>query len=83
MSAAAHRPNRIDRFLSILPTSNGSDLHLAVGSPPILRLAGELERSRFRALTELVQTGAVNPDEALDRAIDKESFKKMIGGLKK
>ena len=52
MSAAAHRPNRIDRFLSILPTSNGSDLHLAVGSPPILRLDGELERSRFRALTE-------------------------------
>ena len=52
MSPVAHRPNRIDRFLSILPTSNGSDLHLAVGSPPILRLDGELERSRFRALTE-------------------------------
>jgi twitching motility protein PilT len=44
--------NRIDRFLSILPTSNGSDLHLAVGSPPILRLDGELERSRFRSLTD-------------------------------
>jgi twitching motility protein PilT len=27
------RAHRIDRFLSILPTSNGSDLHLAVGSP--------------------------------------------------
>jgi twitching motility protein PilT len=50
--APGHRPHRIDRFLSILPTSNGSDLHLAVGSPPILRLDGELERSRFRALTE-------------------------------
>ena len=46
------RAHRIDRFLSILPTSNGSDLHLAVGSPPIVRLDGELERSRFRALTE-------------------------------
>jgi twitching motility protein PilT len=44
--------NRIDRFLSILPKRNGSDLHLAVGSPPILRLDGDLERIRFRALTE-------------------------------
>ena len=44
--------NRIDRFLSILPKRNGSDLHLAVGSPPILRLDGELERIRFRALTD-------------------------------
>ncbi len=51
-SAAARAGNRIDRFLSILPTSNGSDLHLAVGSPPILRLDGELERSRYRSLTE-------------------------------
>ena len=44
--------NRIDRFLSILPKRNGSDLHLAVGSPPIIRIDGELERIRFRALTE-------------------------------
>ncbi|HEY7863920.1 MAG TPA: type IV pilus twitching motility protein PilT [Thermoanaerobaculia bacterium] len=43
---------RIDSFLSILPASNGSDLHLAVGSPPILRIDGVLERSRYRALTE-------------------------------
>lgn len=44
--------NRIDRFLSILPKRNGSDLHLAVGCPPILRIDGDLERVRFRALTE-------------------------------
>jgi len=44
--------NRIDRFLSILPKRNGSDLHLAVGSPPVLRLDGELERIRYRSLTE-------------------------------
>ncbi|MBC8647015.1 MAG: type IV pilus twitching motility protein PilT [Thermoanaerobaculia bacterium] len=42
----------MDRFLSILPKRNGSDLHLAVGTAPILRLDGELERIRFRALTE-------------------------------
>jgi twitching motility protein PilT len=44
--------NRIDRFLSILPKRNGSDLHLAVGSPPVLRIDGDLERIRYRALTE-------------------------------
>ncbi len=44
--------NRIDRFLSILPKRNGSDLHLAVGSPPLLRIDGALERVRYRALTE-------------------------------
>jgi twitching motility protein PilT len=44
--------NRIDRFLTILPKRNGSDLHLSVGSPPVLRIDGELERIRYRALTE-------------------------------
>ena len=44
--------NRIDRFLSILPKRNGSDLHLAVGSPPVVRIDGDLERIRYRALTE-------------------------------
>ena len=28
-----------------------------------------------QSLTELVKSGIVEPDEALDRAIDKESFK--------
>jgi twitching motility protein PilT len=44
--------NRIDRFLSVLPKRNGSDLHLAVGSPPLLRIDGELERIRYRTLSE-------------------------------
>ncbi len=44
--------NRIDRFLAILPKRNGSDLHLSVGSPPIVRIDGELERMRYRILTE-------------------------------
>src|SRR5215831_6081747 len=44
--------NRIDRFLSVLPKRGGSDLHLAVGSPPVLRIDGELERIRYRSLTE-------------------------------
>jgi twitching motility protein PilT len=44
--------HRIDRFLSILPKRNGSDLHLNVGSPPVVRIDGDLERIRYRALTE-------------------------------
>jgi twitching motility protein PilT len=44
--------NRIDRFLSILPKRSGSDLHLSVGCPPIVRIDGELERMRYRVLTE-------------------------------
>ncbi len=44
--------NRIDRFLTILPKRNGSDLHLSVGSPPVVRIDGELERMRYRVLSE-------------------------------
>ncbi len=44
--------NRIDRFLAILPKRNGSDLHLSVGSPPIVRIDGVLERMRYRVLTD-------------------------------
>ena len=44
--------NRIDRFLQILPKRSGSDLHLSVGSPPIIRIDGELERMRYRALSD-------------------------------
>jgi twitching motility protein PilT len=50
--AAAASGNRIDRFLAILPKRSGSDLHLSVGSPPIVRIDGELERMRYRVLTE-------------------------------
>jgi len=53
--------SRIERFLGILPSRNGSDLHLAVGSPPILRLDGELERSRYRELTDADYENLVRP----------------------
>ena len=56
--------NRIDRFLSILPKRNGSDLHLAVGGPPMLRIDGRLERIRFRALTEGDFYNLIGPDHA-------------------
>ncbi|MEO6325271.1 MAG: PilT/PilU family type 4a pilus ATPase [Thermoanaerobaculia bacterium] len=44
--------NRIDALLRIVLEKNASDLHLAVGSPPILRVDGELERMRWRTLSE-------------------------------
>ncbi|HVQ53963.1 MAG TPA: type IV pilus twitching motility protein PilT [Thermoanaerobaculia bacterium] len=52
MTGPAPDTNRIDRFLAILPKRSGSDLHLSVGCPPIVRIDGELERMRYRALTE-------------------------------
>ena len=36
-----------------------------------------------QSLTELVRSGTVEPDEAFDRALDKESFKAMIATLPK
>ena len=44
--------NRIDRFLGILPKRSGSDLHISVGCPPMVRIDGELERIRYRVLSE-------------------------------
>ena len=51
-AVSASAGNRIDRFLAILPTRGGSDLHLSVGCPPLVRIDGELERLRYRTLTE-------------------------------
>ena len=43
---------KIDQFLRLLVQHSGSDLHLAVGSPPIIRQHGTLERIKFRELTQ-------------------------------
>jgi twitching motility protein PilT len=42
---------QIDQFLRLLVQQKGSDLHLSVGSPPIMRLHGSLTRVKFRELT--------------------------------
>ncbi len=42
---------QIDQFLKLLVQQGGSDLHLSCGSPPVLRVDGELQRVRFRELT--------------------------------
>jgi len=43
---------KVDQFLRLMVQNGGSDLHLAVGSPPIIRQHGELERVKFRELTQ-------------------------------
>jgi twitching motility protein PilT len=42
---------QIDQFLKVLVEQKGSDLHLTVGSPPIMRVHGNLQRLKFRELT--------------------------------
>ena len=42
---------QIDQFLKVLVEQGGSDLHLTVGSPPIIRVHGHMQRIKFRELT--------------------------------
>ena len=48
---------QIDQFLRLMVQQKGSDLHLTVGSPPIFRHHGELERIKFRELTQADMQG--------------------------
>ena len=42
---------QIDQFLKVLVEQKGSDLHLTVGAPPMMRVHGHLQRLKFRELT--------------------------------
>jgi twitching motility protein PilT len=42
----------IDQFLEVLISKKGSDLHLAVGGPPMLRINGRLKRIEYPTLTQ-------------------------------
>lgn len=43
---------KMERFLQLMNDRGASDLHMAVGRPPMLRLHGSLEPVRYRTLTE-------------------------------
>ncbi len=43
---------QLDQFLRLLVQQRGSDLHLSCGSPPVVRVDGQLQRVKFRDLTE-------------------------------
>ena len=42
---------RINAFLKLGRQQGGSDIHFAVGTPPLVRLHGELNPIKYRALT--------------------------------
>ncbi len=42
---------KIDQFLKVLVEQGGSDLHLTVGSPPVMRVHGNLQRVKFREMS--------------------------------
>lgn len=42
---------KIDAFFKLLAEQGGSDLHLASGSQPIIRISGEMERIKYKLLT--------------------------------
>ena len=42
---------QIDQFLKVLVEQGGSDLHLTVGSPPVMRVHGNLQRIKFREMS--------------------------------
>ncbi len=42
---------QVDKFLNFLIKNAGSDLHLVTGSPPIVRIDGELQRMKLPPLT--------------------------------
>jgi twitching motility protein PilT len=52
VSLAERGPNRIDALLRIVVDRKASDLHLAVGSPPMVRVDGDLLRLKWRTVTE-------------------------------
>jgi len=43
---------QIDKFLNFLVKNAGSDLHLVTGSPPIVRIDGQLQKMKLPPLTE-------------------------------
>ena len=42
---------KIDELLRLMLEHNASDLHISVGNPPILRINGQLHRTKFHDLT--------------------------------
>ena len=43
---------RVDAFLKLGRDQNCSDIHLAVGTPPLIRMHGELSQIKYRELSE-------------------------------
>jgi twitching motility protein PilT len=53
--------NRIDRFLKLMNDRGASDLHFAVGRPPMLRVQGTMEQIRYRTVKENDLSDLIKP----------------------
>ena len=53
--------HRINRFLKLMNDRGASDLHFAVGRPPMLRVQGTMEQIRYRTVKENDLTDLVKP----------------------
>src|SRR5436305_70464 len=51
---AALEDTHIDELLSLVVQTNASDLHIAVGLPPVLRVDGELKQAPYEAFSPTV-----------------------------
>lgn len=59
--SSAPGERRIDALLRIVLDKKASDLHLAVGSPPMIRTDGDIERVKWRILTEHEYENLIRP----------------------
>jgi twitching motility protein PilT len=78
---------RIDAFLELATKQGCSDIHLAVGVPPMLRLHGELVPIKFRELRDAELDGYIdevlspNQQEQFKRGVDLDfSYVAAYGG---
>jgi twitching motility protein PilT len=53
--------HRINRFLKLMNDRGASDLHFAVGRPPMLRVQGSMEQIRYRTVKENDLSELVKP----------------------
>jgi twitching motility protein PilT len=67
VSTAPPAGRRIDRFLRLLNDRGASDVHLTVGRPPMLRIAGSMGKVRYRILREADFESLVRPIAPEDR----------------
>jgi twitching motility protein PilT len=62
--------NEVDRLLSAMQKINASDLHLKVGSPPLYRIAGTIQRAKMQPLTferlQLMMEEVLGPDQKVE-----------------
>ena len=73
---------RLDAFLQLGREQGCSDVHLAVGMPPLLRLHGELIPVKYRKLTRDELEGMVHEILDADKAARLQSGETSISPIR-